>query len=148
MRFFINKYVSHFLTFEIQNYFVFGTYMLYLSTSYFYFIHYLFTLCGKSYVYFCLTIKNAFNRIWFDVFQRHTEIMYEKEVLRSWKWHFSLRKDRDQKFMASEAEWVLPADAKYYRTEEQREEKYYQHDKGHETWPFFCRLIRWFLPKA
>ena len=55
----------------------------------------------------------------------------EKEVFWIWKWHFSRRKDRDPKFMASEAEWVLPAEERSYAAEEQREEKYYPHDKGH-----------------
>ena len=124
-----------------------------LSTNY---SHYVEKLCipvstePLIFRYFFLTMTCAFNRIWFDVFQRHTFIMYEKEVFLLWKWHFSLKRDREQKFMASEAEWVLPADVKFSGTDVQRAEKFYQHNiKGHkECGLFFCWPKIWSLPKV
>ena len=123
----------------------------YLSTNY---SHYVEKLCipvsikPLIYRYFFLTMTRPFNRIWIDVFQRHTFILYEKEVFLLWKWHFSLKRDKEQKFMASEAEWVLPADARFLETDVQRAEKFYQHNnKGHKKCGlFFCGHDWWSLP--
>ena len=42
-----------------------------------------------------------------------------------WKWHFSPRPDREQRFMVSEREWALPTAEKFWLPEEQREESSY-----------------------
>ena len=47
-------------------------------------------------MYFFLTITGAFNRIWVDVFQKHTLIMLEKEVF-SMKMTFQPKKRQRSK---------------------------------------------------
>ena len=45
-------------------------------------------------------------------------IFKETEVTRSWRWHYSLRKDRDLRFMVSEPEWAQLAEEKFLPQEE------------------------------
>ena len=40
-----------------------------------------------------------------------------------WKWHYSRRRDRERKFTASEQEWLLQAEERFWLPEEQREEQ-------------------------
>ena len=54
-------------------------------------------------------------------------IIIESEVFLIWRWHSSLRRDQDLRFMASVQEWVLPEEGKYFLQEEEKEEKFYLH---------------------
>ena len=40
-----------------------------------------------------------------------------------WRWHFSQRKDRDQKFMDLEKEWALLQEELFLREEDKKVEK-------------------------
>ena len=61
-----------------------------------------------------------------------------------WRWHSSLKRDRDLKFTVSEQEWALPAAEKFCRQEEQKAERNYPHNsaKAAVHVAFFCEISR------
>ena len=58
-----------------------------------------------------------------------------------WRWHSSLKRDRDLKFMVSEQEWALPAAEKFCRQEEQKAERNYPHNSARGR--IWCGLFYW-----
>ena len=52
----------------------------------------------------------------------------QKEVQQPWKWHSSLRKDREAENTASEKEWEQQTAEKCLLQEEKKVEKYYPHN--------------------
>ena len=61
-----------------------------------------------------------------------------------WRWHSSLKRDRDLKFTVSEQEWALPAAEKFCRQEEQKAERNYPHNsvRPHLMWPFLLTAVQ------
>ena len=68
-------------------------------------------------------------------------LIVDKEVYEIWKWHFSRKKGRDLKCMASEREWVLRVEERFWQPDGEKEEKDYLHKiftwAAKNLWPVF-----------
>ena len=65
-------------------------------------------------------------------------IIKRQEVIGSWKWRFSPRRDRDPRFMVSEPEWAAQAEERSLLTEEPRAELSYQPELLQVYGPLLC----------